>query len=210
MLKQTVDTLKAHLTSLPMKDRSFAESLIHQFEKKGSLSDKQEPWVFKLADKAQGIPDFTKPEPEKIEVGQMTGLIEMFSNAAKKLKYPAFSLQLPSGLPVRLSRAGEKSKNPGSIYVVAQDFTDAYLRKVSPDGNFMPVGSVKPRLKEELSQLLRKMSCSPAETAAEYGKLTGKCCFCSTPLSDPKSTEVGYGAQCAKNYNLPYGVKKPA
>jgi hypothetical protein len=174
------------------------------------LSDKQEPWVFKLADKAQGIPDFTKPEPEKIDVGQMTGLIDMFSAAAKKLKYPAFTLQLPSGLPVRLTRAGATSKNPGSVYVVSQDGADAYLGKVLPDGHFVPVGSVKPRLKDELSQLLRKMSCSPAETAAEYGKLTGKCCFCSLPLSDPKSTEAGFGQTCAKNYNLPYGVKKPA
>lgn len=41
--------------------------------------------------------------------------------------------------------------------------------------------------------------------AALHGKMTGKCCFCNSPLIDQKSTDVGYGPVCAKHYGLPHG-----
>jgi hypothetical protein len=47
----------------------------------------------------------------------------------------------------------------------------------------------------------------PAETAAKNGKLTGNCCFCTSALTDKRSTEVGYGPTCAANYGLPWGSK---
>lgn len=33
------------------------------------------------------------------------------------------------------------------------------------------------------------------------------CMFCSKPLTDDRSTEVGYGPQCAETWGLPWGDK---
>jgi len=201
--KERADTLKQHLSGLPASKIDFAKSLLRQLDKKGQLSDKQWLWVDKLADMAQGIPDFTKPEREKIEVGKLTGLITMFEKAAKKLKRPEIVLKLDDGREVRIWRAGEKSVNPGHIYVKVDKHT--YAGKVDPTGQYFPVPALDPKVKEQLAVLLRALSRHPVETAAKHGKLHGRCCFCHLPLSDPKSTAVGYGKVCAENYGLPWG-----
>lgn len=48
---------------------------------------------------------------------------------------------------------------------------------------------------------------NPAKVAADYGRLSGRCCFCKIELTDEKSIAVGYGPQCARSYGLPYGVQ---
>lgn len=199
---ERIETLKANIAGLPDSKVDFASSLIGQYARKGKLSEKQWEWVDKLADMAQGIPDFTAPQPEN--VGTLSGLIAMFEKAAVKLKYPGLSLQTTSGDRVDLTRAAAHSKNPGHIYVKLPESL-GYAGKVDPDGNFFPVRKVEDGTKQELSYLLREMARHPAETAAKYGKLTGRCCFCSKHLEDEKSTKVGYGPVCAKNYGLPHG-----
>ena len=203
-LMTTANLLKDNLTKLPERDRQFAWSLCHQFFKKGDLSNKQQVWLYRLADKAQGIPDFTQPYPEKVQVGALSGLIAMFEKAGQKLKYPTITLQLDNGQEVRLSRAGENSKNPGFIYVKIGKYN--YMGKVSPNGEFFPAKAVDSDTKRDVVEFLRDLSRHPAEVAAKYGKLTGRCCFCGLQLSDPKSTAVGYGKQCASHYGLPWGA----
>ena len=44
-----------------------------------------------------------------------------------------------------------------------------------------------------------------AEEAAAFGHSTGKCVFCRQPLTDDRSTTVGYGPVCADNNGLPWG-----
>lgn len=203
-LMTTANLLKDNLTKLPERDRQFAWSLCHQFFKKGDLSNKQQVWLYRLADKAHGIPDFTQPYPEKVQVGALSGLIAMFEKAGQKLKYPTITLQLDNGQEVRLSRAGANSKNPGFIYVKSKY---AYWGKVSPDGQFMPITGLDPDVKDKVSALLRDLSRHPAEAAAKHGSLTGYCCFCASLLTDEKSVSVGYGPVCAKNWGLPWGNK---
>lgn len=199
---ERIETLKAHIDGLPSSKMEFANSLLTQYARKKKLSDKQWEWVDRLADMAQGIPDFTAPQPEN--VGALTGLHSLFKNAAAKLKYPAIMLQTPSGERVDLSRAGDHSKNPGHIYVKMPEGL-GYAGKVDPDGHFFPVRKVDDSTKQELAYLLREMARHPAETAAKHGKLTGRCCFCNKSLTDEKSTNVGYGKTCASHYGLPWG-----
>jgi len=45
-----------------------------------------------------------------------------------------------------------------------------------------------------------------AEQAAEFGHMFERCCFCSTPIDTPESTEVGYGPVCASKHGLPWGA----
>lgn len=44
-----------------------------------------------------------------------------------------------------------------------------------------------------------------ADQAAAFGKLVGRCCFCSHAIDTPESTAVGYGPVCASKYGLPWG-----
>jgi hypothetical protein len=58
-------------------------------------------------------------------------------------------------------------------------------------------------LKDDLTNILSQLAKNPQRVAAEFGKLTGRCCFCRIKLTDGKSTEVGYGPVCAKKWALP-------
>jgi|HigsolmetaAR206D_1030411.scaffolds.fasta_scaffold01597_4 hypothetical protein len=204
VLMEKAKVLKENIAYLPASKKDFANSLLTQLAHKGSLSDKQWYWVDKLADMAQGIPDFTMGMAEKHEVGLLTGLAQMFEKAGVKLKHPAINLNLDDGREVRLSRAGDNSANPGFIYVKIGKYN--YVGKVSPNGEFFPAKAVDSDTKRDVVEFLRDLSRHPAEVAAKYGKLTGRCCFCGLPLSDPKSTAVGYGKQCASHYGLPWGA----
>lgn len=56
--------------------------------------------------------------------------------------------------------------------------------------------------------MIRKLShatkATPAQAAA-FGKLVGRCCFCSHQIDTPESTAAGYGPVCASKYGLPWG-----
>ncbi|MFT4165525.1 MAG: DUF6011 domain-containing protein [Microlunatus sp.] len=204
-LQQTAQVLKANLAALPAKDVEFASSLLKQFERKGTLSDKQAYWFQKMADTAQGVSEPPKQQAEKIVVGHLAGIKKMFDFAAKKLKHPRMELQLPSGLQVRLNRVGDKSKNSGCVYVLTKSFD--YAGKVDQQGQFFPTKNLPDKVKTELADFLRELSRYPPDIASKQGKLTGRCCFCSSILTDPKSIYAGYGPTCASNFNLPWGIQ---
>ena len=44
-----------------------------------------------------------------------------------------------------------------------------------------------------------------AEQAAEFGRTTGRCVFCSHRITTPESLTVGYGPTCAERRGLPWG-----
>jgi len=205
-LAERVATLKANIHNLPKSKIDFAASLLDQFDRKGQLSDRQWFWVQKLADESEGIPDFTR---ENADVGPLHGLMAMFEKAKSKLKYPKIELQTESGIKVVLSLAGPKSKYPGTINLTdgGSFYNNVWYGRVTPEGEYQPNPSISEASRQEVANLLRELSRHPADTAAKYGKLTGNCCFCKSTLTDEKSTSVGYGPVCAKNFGLPWGNK---
>lgn len=211
---EAITILNADLPHLPAKDQDFALSLMAQFEKKGQLSEKQVYWLGVLAKRATiaaqvaaGVPDFTEPEKVVVDVGSFAGVIALFKKAGEKLKYPAIRLQLPDAKPLVLKVAGPTAKRPGTVNVSdGGPYGDnVWYGRVTPDGGFEPSQKVDADTMTAVSALLIKLGKSPARVASAYGKLTGNCCFCSIPLTDPKSVEAGYGPVCAKNYGLPWG-----
>lgn len=186
--------LKTGKSKLSLQDQGFADSLLMQAEQKG-LSQRQLYWVEKLAERT------LKPAPEKVAVGAFDGVIALFDKAAAKLKYPKVRLQLPSGEPIALSRAKDGSVNvtDGKPYGQNQ-----WYGKVSPSGAWT-VSNAGKQMQDVLQPVLMQLAAQPAQTAAAYGKMTGNCCFCVSPLTDPRSVEVGYGPVCAKNWGLPWG-----
>jgi hypothetical protein len=206
-----VTALRVNIGKLGVRDYDFAKSLLTQHDKGKSLSDKQVFWVGKLAERAAGVEQ--KPAPVQVQIAAgttgMAAIYKLFSTARKKLKHPAIQLHIEGeAVNVKLSVAGPNSKQPGTINVAdALPFGQGrWFGRIQADGQFDQ--SAKSPPSPALVSKLSAFACNPAGVAAEHGKLTGSCCFCSKPLTDPKSTAVGYGPICAGNYDLPWGEEK--
>jgi hypothetical protein len=132
------------------------------------------------------------------------GTFALFEQAiAHALKYPKIRLQTADGRPVVLSRAGSKSKYPGQIMVTdgGPFGANLYFGRIDSEGIFHATNSAS----APVFALLERLSVNPVETASEYGRLTGNCCFCQLPLKDARSTSVGYGPVCAEHFGLEWG-----
>lgn len=197
-----ITKLRAALPNLPASDKIFAESLIYQAETRGDLSSKQWHWVGKLAERA------SQPRPDPVEIGDMAGIKALFDKARQHLKRPTVVLHVADIGEIRISVAGENARVPGSLNVAdnAPYGVGKWYGRVLDDGRFEPRGEPPKALVDGLQAFAEE----PAQVASEHGKLTGRCCFCNTGLSDPRSTHVGYGKTCASRWGMPWGEKPRA
>ena len=211
MDSDTIDThppaasiLREQLSKLPAKDQDFAASLLDQLERKGKLSDKQWFWVDTLAARIGAGP----AEPVTLDVGDFAGVIALFAKAKQHLKYPRVRLQLPDGRPLVLTLAGPGSSRAGWVTMTdGRPFGEnLFYGRVSPAGDWEMGQAIDEIIGDAVAELLHRLAADPEQVASSYGKLTGCCCFCTSQLSDPKSTAVGYGPVCAKRWGLPWGT----
>lgn len=200
----SIDTLKENLGNLNEKDGAFASSMIKQFAKKGKLSDKQMYWVDVLTERA--VTGYPEPAAKEA-LGDFKGVVDLLMIAKQKLKYPKIKLTTGSGLPVQLSVAGPNAKHPGTINVTdgGSYGSNLWYGRVHADGTWEKPHKL-PTWIDAVAVLLKKLAHDPAGVATAYGKFTGHCCFCNRPLTDEKSTTVGYGPVCAESYGLPWGT----
>ena len=61
------------------------------------------------------------------------------------------------------------------------------------------------RATKKVVDIVKKIERDPLAYAHAHGLKTGRCCFCSRKLTDPRSVTSGYGPVCAKRYALPWG-----
>lgn len=198
-----VQGLLAVIGLLSPNDQSFAHSLCAQFHKKG-LTDKQMLWVHKLSEKA------TAPKNADLQganIGNVKPIVDLLETAKQYLKFPAIVVRA-NDRDFRLNIAGAVARHPGTINVCSAERgaegRDWYGR-ISRDGTFQPSPRIDTATGTAVAAALTAMAANPARAAAEYGHLTGVCCFCSRPLTDDRSTAVGYGKVCASHYGLPWG-----
>lgn len=200
--REAINTLCANMANLKdPRDVDFARSLVQQFNRKGTLSDKQWPYVIKLAKKATG----QEEAPKSVDVGSMKPLIALFAKAKNHLKRPAIVLQNAEVGEIRLSEAGQTARVPGSINVTTPgSFGDRiWYGRITVDGSFQQSPKVNPPT--ALVEALRVFAADPVGQASKHGHLTGRCCFCNRKLEDERSTAVGYGPICADHFGLPWG-----
>lgn len=193
-------TLNANLAKLDESDRNFALSLLNQLASRGNLSDKQWDWVRRLAQRTQN----PQAPRQTTALGSVAGLLDLFNTAkANGLKNPAIVARSPVG-PIRISVAGGNARFPGTINVAEKGrFGEAkWFGRIKLDGTFEAAKDGAP---PALVSYLAEFAAKPAETAAAHGHTTGNCCFCDRPLTDERSTSVGYGPICAKKWSLPWG-----
>ena len=119
------------------------------------------------------------------------------------MKFPAIRLTASDGTPVVLKVAGDRAKEPGTVNATdGGSYPDnRWFGRIALDGAFKPGRACT----TDVIDVLVRLGSDPATVAAEHGKLTGSCSFCRQPLSDERSTEVGYGPVCAKHFGLPWG-----
>jgi len=191
-----IELLRERVSLLSAKDREFANSLLSSADR-GRASDKQMYWIEKLAERAVA-PAPVAPAPVKVAYS-LDGLRALFQRAKdSRLKNPSLLLMV-EGLPM----LQVKPRPSGDIIVAEQVWGGRFFGSVKPDGVFVP------SFREAASQAviadaLARLAADPAGVAGAFGKKSGQCCFCSLPLSDEGSLEVGYGPVCAKKWGLPH------
>lgn len=145
------------------------------------------------------------PAPTTL-VGEFSGVMALFAEAKKHLKFPKIRLSV-AGVPVLLSVAGPKAKFPGSVTIVGEGRypNRAYYGRVAPDGTWTGGSGLSPAFKAALTLVLEALAKDPAATAKEHGKLLGHCCFCGLSIghgAEERSVAVGFGRSCAEHYGL--------
>jgi hypothetical protein len=125
---------------------------------------------------------------------------------SNKLKFPKLRFQLPNQVLV-VKLAGDKSKYTGDIMLTNDagygSPNNKYFGRIEARNSGLVAGR---DLTPEIEQLLQRIAVDPIGVAAELGKLSGNCVFCSKPLFDKTgiSQAHGYGPVCAKKYGLPW------
>ncbi len=172
---------------------SFVQSLRDSY-RRSRMSVVQENWLVLIAQEM-----LDKASQPVVQLGDFAGVIDLFRKAQEHLKYPKIRLALADGRTVQLShrRQGGVNVANGTKY---GDYNNVYYGRVEDNGSFD-----ERKHDPEVIDLLKRLATNPAKVAAEYGALTGNCSFCNLPLTDERSTEVGYGPICAGHYGLPWG-----
>lgn len=181
-------------------ESNFANSVITQLERKGDLSEKQWGCIAKIVDQVENPkkPDFLS---KSIKIANMSGVVALMN---KVKGFPRLWFKLPNESDLCIYKATDRSKYSGQLQLTGGSFGSAYYGRITQEGELFTYPEGK-GIEKELTDLLDRLGSNPAEVASEYGKLTGTCSFCHRKLSDERSKEVGYGATCASNYELPWG-----
>lgn len=139
----------------------------------------------------------------------VSAIVDLFKVAGARLRYPAITLKPEeTTYPIRISLAGPKAREPGTIWITSidrgYDGRRAYYGKITPQGSWVPSQSIlRMGDQDKLAAFLAMFAVNPARVAGRHGHLTGRCCFCNRALSDQdRSTKVGFGETCAKHWGI--------
>jgi hypothetical protein len=178
--------LQALCASRIPRTNTFAHSLAAKSVDK--LSATQIAWVHKLVIDA-------KKRAISGSKHAFPGIVAMFGIASQKLKHP----QINFGT-VRLEKLpSDHHRYQNEIYVTGNN-GQYYYGRIDTNGSFHKGKNYEP----DIATLLGRLETDPVGFAKEYGRLTGRCCFCKLPLNNKTSLCVGFGSTCARNYRLPY------
>jgi|SRR5215472_105827 len=195
------------LIGLSERDRGFAASLADQFQARGFLSDKQVYWVKELTRRGQSSQSSRQiSQPSQAPAAPSFGrIVELFAKAGPRA---VVVFRTADGTDFRLSVAGERSQQPGSINVTDTERgyeNRTWFGRITTQGAWQPSRKLDTRTVQAVEAALAAFNADPAKAAAEYGHMVGSCCFCSRELTDERSVHVGYGPICAERWGLPWG-----
>ena len=174
----------------------FASSLVEQYDRKRSLSDRQldaaERMLAKIA--ATRAAKAARDEARtQVPVERLSAIHLMFGRAMdggqKRPVYRAAGLVL--------SLAPLSGRNSGSIYVKDAETGD-YFGKIDEHLVYRAVHAAPEWAADALSRIAR----DPSTAAVEYGRETGRCSCCGRELTNPDSIALGIGPICKDRWGF--------
>lgn len=154
--------LQSNSAKLPAQDHSFAKSLLKWRQDGKQLSEKQLYWVGRLAQKAQGIPDFT--EIAQL-IGQYKGVVTLFEKAAQKLKCPKIAIMSESGTNLSLKATINKTGKIFAVSVYAGVAYQSFAGAIDADGAFKKSGALSEQNEGSMFALLAAIAKNPARAS---------------------------------------------
>lgn len=192
-----------------VRDNTFASDLVTYFDRsKGRLSPARLYWLHKLAmeQKAKENP----PPP----AFAFPGVVEFLNRAVasgRRKTGGCVTFRNDGGVVQVRGYRGPKEEYNGSFWVnngvVYSSGDNVLYGRLEKDGGFRPNKHLEFPLPAHVLALLDELGNDPESFVAKYGRLSGRCCFCDTSLTDEVSVGLGYGPVCAKTYNLKWGKK---
>ena len=173
---------------------SFASSLVEQYSKRGTLSDKQTGAAIAMLMKVKA----NKAQKAEAPSVDLSNVVAMFNKAHEAIKTPKFRYE-----DLVISRAPDHGVNAGALYIKIEG---EYAGKVK-DGKFFANNDFFKRSGFKLSaqgvrSKLEQISKDPLSSAVAYGKKTGNCSCCGRDLTRHDSIERGIGPICAEKWGL--------
>jgi hypothetical protein len=162
---------------------SFAASLVEQYDRKGSLSEKQISSAKSMISKVKEKKTFASID--------LSGVKSIFDKAHKAIKTPKFRYD-----DIVISRAPDHGANKGALYV---KINGDYVGKVA-DGCFKPRNAPEGTLSK-----LKAIAKDPLSSAIAYGRKTGQCACCGRELTNHGSIDRGIGPICVEKWGLDIG-----
>lgn len=195
-----IERIKARAEAKP---DSFLGKLYYDgIIKYGSLTERQEAAAMNALKPAPARAADRPGSTQLASAEMFADMINLFNTAAEALKFPAIVFGIEGQRELRVYRAGPNSNAPGALTVQYED-DRTYLGRIHTNGVWAPTAVA--RADSAVMTALQLFSRDPAGAASDYGKRTGRCCFCVKRLTDERSTAVGYGPVCADHYHLPWG-----
>ena len=143
----------------------------------------------------------TLDDGPKVGGGNFPGVISLFDKAAEKIKYPKLQFSV-EGVPVKMRRAGSRSKAPGAIFIDnGEKFHSPnrqYFGRIDRDGSFTP-GRDCP---EAVAEILQGLNSDPDGTLRSHGKASGNCSACGRLLTEETSVALGIGPVCRARWTV--------
>lgn len=188
---------------LTTKELNFLGSCQAGLTKYGSLTHGMRRWAEKIA-KRKDEP--APAERQAYDLPDLKGIYAIFTHALQHLKRPKITFQSDRLGAIRIAVAGKNSRYAGMLMVTdgGPFGYNKWFGHIDTEGKLI---EGRNKLDDNQLEFLRAFSRDPVRYAKEYASESGACCYCNRPLTDERSTEVGYGPVCAKNYGLPWGAK---
>jgi len=223
-LKAQVDELKSVVENLPARSQKFAQSLIKQAERKGSLSPKQIPYLLSMTADGLKAKSTPTPAPAPKPVNEVTttagweGVTTMMTATHENLQTCRLRIHTDAGQVVFKSKVKRKylgyDKTTGRhnyentpepvIYV---ELNKTLVGTIDREESVATFNTIKGRTPTQFKRIEGDIDLfrqDPIGVMTAHGKKSGNCCFCGRDLTDHRSTAHGYGPICAKRYTLPW------
>jgi hypothetical protein len=199
-LASQIAALQNALPKLASGDANFAGSLIKQYATKGSLSEKQIPFIAQLLGRAQGT---AAPKPQTVAPGAYDAFLAAVPAGAAK---PAVILALRGATDDEEDRRALRIvKVPGKTYLRVQYRADfkhgdwAYVGALRPDHSVTFSYEAKwltGWAKDDALALLELFGEQMVDVLAKTGIFFGICANCGRTLTHPVSVKLGIGPVC--------------